>query len=132
MTSPRLFLLALAACADPAGGAELEIRARCTPIDSLSFPETPVDQTSNAFIQFTNRGTRLEQRLRFELDGPSAAEFDVGSTCDRELAPDEFCLMEVRLTPTSVGDKRAVLHYGARELPLAGTAVAKSTGLFVG
>ena len=106
MASPgRPLLLVFAACADPPGGAGLEIAARCAPIESLSLPTTQIDQTANAFIQITNRGTSAERGLELRLDGPDAAEFSVSNACDRELDPGAFCLMEVSLTPRSTGDK---------------------------
>jgi len=126
----RFLLLAFAACADPAGGADLEITARCGPIESLSLPATQVDQTSNALLQFTNRGTGIVRGPASRLDGPDARDFQVSNACSDELAPGAVCLMEVTLAPMSAGEKRATLHAGARTLPLSGTAVAKSTGLF--
>lgn len=132
MACPRLSLaLVFAACADPAGGADLEIAARCGPIESLSLPTTQVDQVSNALLQFTNRGTGVEHGLAVKLDGPDARDFLVSNACSNELAPGDLCMMEVQLAPTTTGDKRAVLHVGSRTLTLSGTAVAKSTGLFV-
>ncbi|MBK7198116.1 MAG: hypothetical protein IPH80_37165 [Myxococcales bacterium] len=106
----------------------------CAPATAWAAPDTQLVQRATTVITFRNDGA--PGPISLALDGADAAEFVIApvTDCDegRRLGTGDLCFVQVDFAPQSLGAKRASLRVGATRIALTGTAIATTTGLFIG
>jgi hypothetical protein len=112
------------------GDAAVTVASHCAPINALSFPPALVGQTASVFVIVSN-DTSANGRVSIGLDGTDREQFSFDSQCLETVVAGASCTVLVQVTPTSAGDKHAVLHLGATAIPLDVTASDPPPGLFV-
>jgi hypothetical protein len=90
--------------------------------DAIDFGDQVVGETSNSRrVTVTNPGGRPLYVNSIELRGEDWRDFSiVEDTCTgKTIAPNGSCILDVRLTPTAIGDRRAslVLTDNAQDSP---------------
>ena len=106
----------------------------CAPATAWAAPDTQLLQRATTIIVFRNDGAPGPVSLA--LDGADSDDFEIApiTDCDegRRLGTGDLCFVQVDFAPQSLGAKQASLRVGATRIPLTGTAIATTTGLFVG